>query len=308
MSAFIPNPEHIGLLAVAITKKYGLSEDSPADVAEQLAEAVIEAVATRYPDSVSGSRPGPRMTDENIVKASRLYAERYSEQAYTDEFPAVNVSDVYNMARCYEDQACKMENWRQHPRDALIRRLERTCLADLATGGPYSKSNVPWEFTDERPFPEVDVLYITDDQGQKAAEVEEVVKAEGAAEEEVPPYFFILYSNTSRNSPAGLRPQVMLAAREAIINGASWELDRSGEFFEDLAGVGFLEDDEGDIRPGRELTQAEILALSIKKLGDDGRLYEAYPTTPAGAADFLEAAAAYGLTERARNLIDVFNL
>lgn len=116
--------------------------------------------------------------------------------------------------------------------------------------------------------------------------------------------YYILYSNTSRNSPAGLRPQAMMAWGSEIINAATFELGMAGSSHEEMAGIGFVKDRWGHIRRARELARAEILDLSIQKLGDDGRLYMAFPATHEGAAAFLQAAEDYGLEVEASALVE----
>ena len=61
--------------------------------------------------------------------------------------------------------------------------------------------------------------------------------------------YFVIYSNTSRNGTAGLRPQVMWTFDETIIEAAAWELNRSGESLEDMAGVEWVEDADGNMKP-----------------------------------------------------------
>ena len=84
-------------------------------------------------------------------------------------------------------------------------------------------------------------------------------------------------------------------------------MNRSGESLEDMAGVEWLEDADGNMQPARELTYAEVLALSIEKLGDDGRLYTTFSTDEVGAAAFIEAAEYYGLDDEARAIVEKFN-
>ena len=119
--------------------------------------------------------------------------------------------------------------------------------------------------------------------------------------------YFVIYSNTSRNSMAGLRPQVMWTFGKAIIEAAAWELNRSGESLEDLAGVEWIEDEDGNMEPARDLTYDEVLALSIEKLGDDGRLYTTFGTDEAGAAAFVEAAEYHSLDDKARAIVEKLN-
>lgn len=119
--------------------------------------------------------------------------------------------------------------------------------------------------------------------------------------------YFVIYSKTSRNGTAGLRPQVMWVFDKTIVKAAAMEMNRSGESLEDMAGVEWVEDADGYVQPARELTYDEVLALSIKKLGDDGRLYSTFSTDEAGAAAFIEAAEHHGLENQARAIVEKFN-
>ena len=119
--------------------------------------------------------------------------------------------------------------------------------------------------------------------------------------------YFVIYSDTSCNSMAGLRPQVMWTFDNTIVEAAAWEMARRDESLETMAGVEWIEDADGDMQPVRELTYDEVLALSIDKLGDDGRLYTTFSTDEAGAAAFIEAAEYYGLDDQARAILEEFN-
>lgn len=62
-------------------------------------------------------------------------------------------------------------------------------------------------------------------------------------------YFFVIYSNTSRNGAQGLKPRVMWVSRADIIGCANDELSRGGESLEDMAGVESVEDGDGNFKP-----------------------------------------------------------
>jgi hypothetical protein len=83
---------------------------------------------------------------------------------------------------------------------------------------------------------------------------------------------------------------------DAIIAAAAAELRRNGEALEDMAGIPWIEDEDGNTRPARELTYDEQMALSVEKLGDDGRLFLAFSADdPESIAAFHEAAEHYGI-------------
>lgn len=119
--------------------------------------------------------------------------------------------------------------------------------------------------------------------------------------------FFVIYSNTGRNGMAGLRPQVMWTFDKTIFEAAAFEMNRSGESLEDMAGIEWIEDADGNMTPARDLTYDELLALSIEKLGDDGRMYTAFTTDAVGGAAFIEAAENNGMGDEARAIVEKFN-
>ncbi|MHB0928668.1 MAG: hypothetical protein ACYC3W_07075 [Candidatus Nanopelagicales bacterium] len=118
--------------------------------------------------------------------------------------------------------------------------------------------------------------------------------------------FFVLYSNTSRNSTPGLCPACMWATDIAIIEAANRELTRSGKSLEDMAQISWIKDEDGSIKAARELTYDEILTLSTQKLADAGRMYSIFNTDETGVAAFIEAAGAQGLEDKARAVVERF--
>ena len=85
-------------------------------------------------------------------------------------------------------------------------------------------------------------------------------------------------------------------------------MNRNGRSLEDMTGVEWIEDTDGNMKPARELNCGEVLALSIEKLGDDGRLYSTFSTDNAGTAAFIiEAAEYHGLDDEARTIVEKFS-
>ena len=119
--------------------------------------------------------------------------------------------------------------------------------------------------------------------------------------------YFVLFSDTSANSPAGLRPDAMWTFERDILAAAGRECDRRGIDLRALFGIDLIEDAEGDMVYARELTPAESLEASAEKLGDDGRLYAIYPTTSSGAAEFIADAENYGAEAAARAVVEEFD-
>jgi len=119
--------------------------------------------------------------------------------------------------------------------------------------------------------------------------------------------FYVIYSNSSRYGMAGLRPRVTWVFAKTIIDAAAFEMNHSGGSLEDMAGVEWIEDADGNMQPTRDLGYDEVLDLSIEKLGDDGRLYSTFSTDEAGAASFIEASEYHGLGAEARAIVEEFN-
>ena len=101
----------------------------------------------------------------------------------------------------------------------------------------------------------------------------------------------------------GLRPIVQLMSAENIIKRAVHELRRSGESLEDLAGISWIERDDGSLIPLQELSADEALALSVQKLGDNGRMFRIFTLSQAGGKKFVGAASHYCLNNEAQNLV-----
>jgi hypothetical protein len=120
--------------------------------------------------------------------------------------------------------------------------------------------------------------------------------------------FFILNSGTSAASTIGLRPRVLWAFGKDIIGDAKRELDNTGGSFEEMAGIGWVEDEEGDfLEYERALTDDEILKYSVEKMSDDRREYSIFPTTEEGAAEFIAYVKHFDMEEEARAVVEDFN-
>lgn len=109
--------------------------------------------------------------------------------------------------------------------------------------------------------------------------------------------YFVIRSDTGQYGSTVLRPQIQLATDKGIVAEATWELSRKGKTLEDMAGIPLVEDQNGAMGFERELSYEEDLALSVQKLGDDGRVFRIFPTTEAGAAALIEAAGEYSSLE-----------
>lgn len=156
MSAYICNPEHFGILAAfavqhdCTIREWGLHFSKIAaaqHVAKGLARENIRSVAHRYPDSVSGGRPGPCLKDEEIEEAAAIYAAFFLTNPQ-----GVAPIQIIKLCNSLDYQSCETDDWkgtlawRQNEwiKDAAIRRLN-------GYEGAY------WSF--DKPIPEIEALY-----------------------------------------------------------------------------------------------------------------------------------------------------
>ena len=136
MSAYLCNPEHIGLLAayLAISRYEHWAEPDRSDfshrgartIAEALAAENIRSVSVRYPGDKSGGRPGLSMHDSDITELSAMWAAHYADTRRT-----VSAVTVLRLLQCLEYQSCEAEDYLTTEaagyctqiRDAAIRKL-----------------------------------------------------------------------------------------------------------------------------------------------------------------------------------------
>lgn len=142
---FICMPEHIGLLCAGVSH-YKLATADPVDLAAMFACENIKSARARYPSDKDGDRPGPMLTDEQIVGAAMMYAEHY-----TAHWPAwMTRGTLQSLASCYSYQACEHDGWEQS---------EAMMINDRAENLPKGGSLVRWEYTADVQLPEVEELY-----------------------------------------------------------------------------------------------------------------------------------------------------
>ena len=158
MSAYICNPEQFGILgAFAAINGSAVNAWNHNDlicraqeVAKGLAKENIRSVATRYPDDVSGSRPGPCLLDEEIEEAAAIYAGYFvANQSYLS---ALSPEQVLVLCSSLDYQSSETDDWEtttafkqlQWIRDAAIRKLPG-----------YEAAS--WAF--DLPIPEIEALY-----------------------------------------------------------------------------------------------------------------------------------------------------
>lgn len=87
-------------------------------------------------------------------------------------------------------------------------------------------------------------------------------------------FFNVTFSSTSRNSTQGLNIRNSLMSERDIICAAHAECAKQGETLETIAGIDWIEQDDGNFKPARDWAQGEELAIAVEKLGDDGRMFE----------------------------------
>lgn len=150
MSAFICNPEHIGLIAAWATKVdsviYSLVGDTKKDtairVAEILARENIASVAYRYPNDKEGERPGPMCdTDEDIVKEACFWAEKYLEEGIPLDVAPLTIA---KLTACLQYQSCEHPEWEQSAARNQANYINEHILRTLPG---YARA--PWEWYGE---------------------------------------------------------------------------------------------------------------------------------------------------------------
>lgn len=109
------------------------------------------------------------------------------------------------------------------------------------------------------------------------------------------PWFYTIQSSTSRDSTIGLRPKIgpMFSAAD-LIRIAADECTREGTTLEGLAGIEWIEDQDGNSAPARPWNDGEELQTAVDKLDDDGKLFEVFEVQKDCAA-YYDRAAELGL-------------
>lgn len=155
MSAYICNPEHIGVLAAyaaaqhcAIQNWRHASEVGTAQsVAQGLVRANIAAVAYRYPNDVDGSRPGPGLLDADIEKAVALYAAHFV--IHPERLTPIA---VIKLCRGLGYQSCDRDDWTV---SLAWRQLD--CIMGNAVRALNGYEDADWSF--DKTIPAVAALY-----------------------------------------------------------------------------------------------------------------------------------------------------
>lgn len=155
MSAYIYNPEHLGILAAFAAKHRIVIGAWDADnsirsaqaVAKGLARENIRSVAYRYPNDKDGERPGPCLLDAEIEEAAAIYAAHFVEHG-----THIGPVDVLKLVQGLSYQSCETPDWRD---TVAAIQLEWIMAEAIRSLDGYDAAN--WSFN--RPLLEIEALY-----------------------------------------------------------------------------------------------------------------------------------------------------
>lgn len=155
MSAYICNPEHIGVLAAyAALNKCELHQweyrgrlvETAQRVAKELTRENIRSVAHRYPNA-GDDLPGPNLKPTDIEEAAAIYA------AYFVANPQrLTPVQVLSLCAGYVYQACECDDWRTTDAELQVERIQNAAIRSLP-----GYADADWSF--DRQIPEIEALY-----------------------------------------------------------------------------------------------------------------------------------------------------
>lgn len=163
MSAYIVNPEHIGVLAAyaavndCAIYEWRMSNNllTAQNVAKGLVLENIRSVAHRYPNDEDGQRPGPCLKDADIIEACQIYAGHFAKRLGGVVVRAEDVLEpiqVLKLVRSLDYQSCETDDW---PMTLAARQLDWIVWEAMSRLDGYEDAG--WSFT--RSLPEVEALY-----------------------------------------------------------------------------------------------------------------------------------------------------
>ena len=163
MSAYICNPEHIGILAAyaavndCAIYEWRMSDNilTAQNVAKGLALENIRSVAHRYPDDKDGHRPGPNLKDADIVEACQIYAGHFAMRMGGVIVMAEDVLEpvqVLKLVRSLDYQSCETDDWEMTLAAQQLRWISGEAISRLTR---YEYADWSYEGT----LPEVEALY-----------------------------------------------------------------------------------------------------------------------------------------------------
>ena len=159
MSAFICNPEHLGILAAyaahhdAVIHSFRRKDraETAKNIARALARENIRSVAHAYPDGKDGDRPGPRLFDDDIEEAAALYGEHYFRNGAAKR---LNPVQILKFCQCYVYQSCETDDWRD-----TVAWSQLDWMIGHAIQALPGYDGFKWEASDEESPPGVEELY-----------------------------------------------------------------------------------------------------------------------------------------------------
>lgn len=159
MSAFICNPEHLGILAAYAAHHdaviHSFRREDRAETAKNIARALarenIRSVAHAYPDDKDGDRPGPCLFDDDIEEAAALCAEYYCCKGAARHLDPVQ---VLKFCQCYDYQSCETDDWRD-----TVAWSQLDWIVGHAIQALPGYDDFQWEATEEGTIPGVEELY-----------------------------------------------------------------------------------------------------------------------------------------------------
>ena len=163
MSAYICNPEHIGILAAyaavndCAVYEWRMSDNilTAQNVAKGLALENIRSVAHRYPDDKDGQRPGPNLKDADIVEACQIYAGHFAKRMGGVIVMAEDVLEpvqVLKLVRSLDYQSCETDDWEMTLAAQQLRWIMSDAISHLD-----GYEDADWSFTGS--LPEIEALY-----------------------------------------------------------------------------------------------------------------------------------------------------
>ena len=163
MSAYIVNPEHIGILAAyAAVNDCAIYEWRMRDsiltaqnVAKGLALENIRSVAHRYPDDKDGERPGPCLKDADIIEACQIYAGHFAKRLGGVIVMAEDVLEpvqVLKLVSSLDYQSCETDDWEMTLAAQQLRWIMSDAIRHLD-----GYEDACWSFTGS--LPEIEALY-----------------------------------------------------------------------------------------------------------------------------------------------------
>ena len=151
MSAYVCQPEHIGLLAAYAATEgcaiYAWRDDDRVETAKRIAEGLafenIRSVAARYPNDKDGERPGPTLKDAQIVEAAKLWAEHY---VTTRRPGSATIAQIAKASDCLAYQSCETDDWEDTQAHQQLDWIDGHLLRQLP-----GYEAAAWEWTDSLP-------------------------------------------------------------------------------------------------------------------------------------------------------------